>query len=222
MAKKKQAAGGVPIATFAALTTFSDLMTLLLTLFVLLFALSEPKSPKMAATMSAMRQRVQRTPHSPPAMPAIRPQKTNQTELSVLRRGPPGKRSEVKAMVENENQKMIIGGDGFFRPGSAELSAQAKRLIQHDIAPDLKGFNNRIEVLGHAERSGDNAESWDLSFARAHAVMRFLVDECGISENRFRIISSSDNEPRDPGNPSANRRVEIIMTDFLVKGTNSQ
>ncbi|MDR1534605.1 MAG: OmpA family protein [Planctomycetota bacterium] len=217
MAKKKQGKG-VSLAQFAALTTFSDLMSLLLTLFVLLYALSEPKRPKLEATLSVIRQRMQRLPFTPPPKPAIRPQRTTQAELGILRRGPPGKRSEVTTLSEDDRQKIVIGGEGLFLPGSAVLTAKAKRILQRDVAPDLAGFRNRVEIAGHAATADGESPDlvWTLAGERALATMRFLVDVCGVDERRFRLINGGGNEPLDPADPSRNRRVEVIMTEVLV------
>lgn len=217
--KKKESGGGGPsVAEFSALTSFSDMMTLMLTFFVLMFTLSEPKKPRIQATMRAFMRQMGVLPHNQsPARPIMTPQRTSQEEANLLRRGPPGKRSEVQTLVENDRQKIIIGGEDLFRPGSAELSAQGKRLLQNDVAPDMKGFRNRIEIKGHTGRADDETRDlWALGYARAYSVMRYLVDDCGLEERRFRLISAADNEPRDPDNPAANRRVEIIMTEALV------
>lgn len=219
--KKKSSGGGGPsVAEFSALTSFSDMMTLMLTFFVLLFTMSEPKKPRIQATMQAFMRQVGVLPHNAsPMRPTMTPQRTSQEEANVLRRGPPGKRSEVMTLVENDRQKIIIGGEDLFRPGSAELSAKGKRLLQNDVAPDLKGFRNRIEVKGNTAQATDESQDlWALGYSRAYSVMRYLVDDCGIEEKRFRLISSADNEPRDPGNPALNRRVEIIMTEAMVPG----
>lgn len=217
MAKKKKQKG-VSMTAFAALTTYSDLLSLLLTLFVLLYALSEPKKPKLIATMAAIRQHMQRLPPAPPPPPAIRPQLVSHEEMSVLRRGPPGKRSETTALTDHEKQTIVLGDEEYFPPGSFVLSAKAKRTIQQDVAPELRGFHNRVEIIGHADASeGGTTDAWHLGFARANSVLRYLADECGIPEIRFRLISGGANEPRDPAKPSANRRVEIIMTGILVK-----
>ncbi len=221
MARKKKSGGGGPsVAEFSALTSFSDMMTLMLTFFVLLFTLSEPKKPKIQATMQAFMRQIGVLPQNQSLIrPTVTPQRTSQEEANVLRRGPPGKRSEVTTIVENDRQKIIIGGEDLFRPGSAELSAKGKRILQSDVAPDLKGFRNRIEVKGNTAKSTDETQDlWALGYARAYSVMRYLVDDCGIEERRFRLISAADNEPRDPNNPALNRRVEIVMTEALVGG----
>ncbi len=217
--KKKDSGGGGPsVAEFSALTSFSDMMTLMLTFFVLLFTMSEPKKPRIQATMQAFMRQVGVLPHNQsPLRPTMTPQRTSQEEANVLRRGPPGKRSEVRTLVENDRQKIIIGGEDLFRPGSAELSARGKRLLQTDVAPDLKGFRNRVEIKGNtAGATNETQDLWALGYARAYSVMRYLVDDCGIEENRFRLISAADNEPRDPANPALNRRVEVVMTEALV------
>lgn len=214
--KKKQKGGGGPsVAEFSALTSFSDMMTLMLTFFVLLFAMSEPKKPRIQATMQAFMRQVGVLPQQQsPLRPTMTPQRTSQEEANVLRRGPPGKRPEVTSVLENDRQKIIIGGDELFRPGSAELSAMGRRILQTDVAPDLRGFRNRIEIKGNTAPAADETQDlWALGYARAFSVMRYLVDECGLEEKRFRLISAADNEPRDPDNAALNRRVEIIMTE---------
>lgn len=222
MARKKKASGGggPSIAEFSALTSFSDMMTLMLTFFVLLFTMSEPKKVRIQATMQAFMRQVGVLPHDQsPMRPTITPQRTSREEANILRRGPPGKRSEVQSLIEDDRQKIIIGGEELFRPGSAELSAKGKRLLQNDVAPDVKGFRNRIEIKGNTAQTTDESQDlWALGYARAYSVMRYLVDDCGIEEQRFRLISAADNEPRDPQNPALNRRVEIIMTEALVGG----
>ncbi|MDR1520440.1 MAG: OmpA family protein [Planctomycetota bacterium] len=222
MARKKKSggSGGPSIAEFSALTSFSDMMTLMLTFFVLLFTMSEPKKPRIQATMQAFMRQVGVLPfNASPLQPVMTPQRTSQEEANILRRGPPGKRSEVMTLVENDRQKIIIGGEDLFRPGSAELSAKGKRLLQSDVAPQLRGFRNRIEVKGNTGQATDESQNlWELGYARAYSVMRHLVDECGLEEKRFRLISAADNEPRDPSSQSLNRRVEIIMTEATVGG----
>ena len=218
MARKKKHGGGPSVAEFSALTSFSDMMTLMLTFFVLLFTMSEPKKPRIQATMQAFMRQVGVLPfNASPLRPVMTPQRTSQEEANILRRGPPGKRSEVQTLVENDRQKIIIGGEDLFRPGSAELSAKGKRLLQADVAPNLRGFRNRIEVKGNTAQATDATQNlWELGYARAYSVMRYLADDCGIEEKRFRLISAADNEPRDPSNPALNRRVEIVMTEVMV------
>ncbi|MCC8109322.1 MAG: hypothetical protein LIQ30_09840, partial [Planctomycetes bacterium] len=78
-------------------------------------------------------------------------------------------------------------------------------------------FRNRVEGTGTPVQETNESHALGApGDVRDYSVMRYLVDDCGIEEKRFRLISSADNEPRDPGNPALNRRVEIIMTEALV------
>ena len=217
--KKKSEGGGVSIAEFSALTSFSDMMTLMLTFFVLLFTLSEPKKPKIEATMKAFMKQLGVLPYrDSPIRPTMTPERTSQEEANILRRGPPGKRPETTTIVEDDRQKIVVGGKDLFRPGSAELSVRGRRILQNDVAPDIKGFRNRLEVRGHTAQATDETQDlWGLGYSRAYSVMRYLVDECGVEEKRFRLISCADNEPQDLLDQSQNRRVEIIMTEVQVR-----
>jgi flagellar motor protein MotB len=216
---KKQKAQGVPFGAFAAITMYADLLSLLLTLFVVLFAISEPKRPAMAAASAAARQVMSNQPPAPPPKQTVRPQRTTMDELGVLRRGPPGRTTEVQSISEDGRQKLVLGGEEFFARGSSALSPNARQVLQTYIAPDMRGFHNRIEITGHAatDEGEGVVDPWALGSARATAVMRYLVDECGLEQNRFRIISDGDRVPQDTQNPAANRRVDVIMTDLGMK-----
>jgi len=218
--KRKKSEDSVPAMQFLTLTSFSDIMALCLTFFVLLFMLSEPKKPKLEATMRAFMQQLGVMPAQRSPVPTfIPPTRVTQDQASTLRRGPPGRQPDVRRLVEDNRQKIVLGGDALFRPGGTELSAQGQRILQVDVAPDLKGFRNRIEIRGHTDAATpeEQRDSWSLGFARAASVMRFLVDVCGLDESRFRLISSGDKEPVDPANPAANRRVEILMTELEAR-----
>jgi flagellar motor protein MotB len=194
---------------------YADLLSLLLTLFVVLFAISEPKRPAMAAASAAARRVMSKQPPAPPPKQTVKPQRTTMEELGVLRRGPPGRTTEVQSISEDGRQKLVLGGEEFFTRGSSALSPKARQVLQTHIAPDMRGFHNRIEITGHASTDeGEGVDPWALSSARATAVMRYLVDECGLEQNRFRIISDGDLVPQDPQNPAANRRVDVVMTNL--------
>ncbi len=120
----------------------------------------------------------------------------------------------------------MIGGKSLFRPQESELLPSGKELLRQEVAPDLRGFKNRIEVRGHTASGasgpgGMPEDTWFLAYLRAQSVMRYLVDECGIDIRRFRVVSCGDNEPLDsnldPRGRERNRRVEVIMTEELIK-----
>lgn len=209
-----------------ALVTFSDMMTLMLTFFILLFTMSEIRKDKISKTMRAFQAQFGVLPKQKASVQIfLQAQRLTDTDSFVLRRGPPGKHTAVTIIDEGKKTKIVIGGSELFRPGETELSPSGKRILQEEIAPDLKGYRNRIEIRGHTApvRAGEDMpfeDLWEVGYRRSLSVMRFLVATCGLDERRFRVVSCADNEPVDSNLKEAgrnrNRRVEIIMTEELI------
>lgn len=118
-----------------------------------------------------------------------------------------------------------------FGSASAEPSPQAETLLK-EIASRLENYPNRVHVEGFADNRPIESplypSNWELSAARAGAVVRLFADY-GISPNRmasvgygeFRPIASNDTaEGR-----AANRRVVIVvlanLRDVEEDGTHS-
>jgi chemotaxis protein MotB len=119
-----------------------------------------------------------------------------------------------------------MGSAAFFDAGSANLSETGKSIL-FGILPRLatalaEGY--RIKVEGHTDDTPiDTARypsNWELSTARAAAVVHFFIAE-GIPAERLRAIGYADTEPEAPnrdaaGNPipanqAQNRRVVIRL-----------
>ncbi len=222
--KKEEQEEGAP----AWMVTYGDMVTLLLCFFVLLFSMSEIKKDKIAKTMRAFQAHFGVLPkYKSTVQVFVQPQRMQETDAFVLRRGPPGRHTEVQIISEAERIKRVLGGKELFEEDSAELLPLGQQRLRQEVAPDIRGFKNRIEVRGHTAKARYGPESryrdaWQLGYLRAHAVMRYLVDECGIDERRFRVVSCGDNEPQGKNltakGREKNRRVEIIMTEDLMRG----
>lgn len=147
-----------------------------------------------------------------------------QTESYVLRQGPPGKRQEVTIIDEGEKMKIVLGGKALFREWDHNLTAEGRDLLR-ELAPDLRGYRNKLEIRGHTasadfSQGGQYASAWNLSYLRALAVKDFLVEEGELNQRRFRVVACGDTEPLKsnllPGAREANRRVEVVMTEELA------
>jgi chemotaxis protein MotB len=228
MAKKEEDSGGAP----AWLLTYGDMITLVLCFFVLLFTMSEIKKDKVTRTMRAFQAQFGVLPKYKASVQVfIEARRMTQTEANVLRQGPRGSHPNVQTLYEGNKTKTIIGGKTLFREGAYILTEEGRQLIMNQVAPDLKGYENKVEIRGHTASAAYGAgrgfqDAWDLSFRRAYAVMRLLVDECGIDERRLRVVACGDSEPRDtnltPEGRERNRRVEIIMTEEFVSDRDVQ
>ncbi len=103
-----------------------------------------------------------------------------------------------------------------FQPNSAILSDAAK-LILEDAVAILNEYNLYLVVRGHAsanELSAPYPSVWELSGARAAAVVRYLIDQ-GIKPTRLRGVAYGDTRPFAPNddevNKVLNRRVELYF-----------
>jgi chemotaxis protein MotB len=91
--------------------------------------------------------------------------------------------------------------------------------VLSQVASVLKNYSSsNILVEGHSDSvpisNGKYESNWELSSARAGAVVRFLVDK-GIEPHRLAAIGRADNIPLvigdDEAARAANRRVTILV-----------
>jgi chemotaxis protein MotB len=113
--------------------------------------------------------------------------------------------------------QLRINSDLLFKPGTAELSPGAEKALQ-DVIVILREYNLYLVVRGHADSEEVRPpypSNWELSGARAAAVLRYLVDVGKIKATRLRGIAYADTRPVEPGiNEAAkakNRRVEFFF-----------
>lgn len=116
---------------------------------------------------------------------------------------------------------ITLSNEILFKPGSAVLSDQAKKVLDGVIAEiNSKYPNADVRVDGHTDnmpirRSKDeHKDNWDLSGNRAQAVLQYLSQH-GIAEKRlgfagFGLQRPVSSNATDSGK-SKNRRVEILV-----------
>lgn len=105
-----------------------------------------------------------------------------------------------------------------FDSGQADLKPQFKKALDA-IGPILRGVPNMIQIEGHTDDRPINTarfpSNWELSTARATAVLRYLITYDRIPDSRLSAAGYAESRPVDPANtPQArarNRRVEIII-----------
>ncbi len=122
--------------------------------------------------------------------------------------------------------KTIINIDNkiCFDSGSAVLKRDAKKSLIK-IASSLTEFpNNNIRIEGHTDnvpiQGGGFASNWELSSARALAVLRFLLDNSEMEPERFSAIGYGEYHPFGPNdspkNRQLNRRVDIVIVPSSI------
>ncbi|MBF4574949.1 flagellar motor protein MotB [Frondihabitans sp. VKM Ac-2883] len=111
----------------------------------------------------------------------------------------------------------LVGSETFFGSNSADLSGTAKQVMDA-IAPVLKTASHSVSVEGHADSRASTAPyatNWELSAARATAVLRDLVERGGMPGERIQSVGFGSSRPLAKGDSDAdlakNRRVDIVV-----------
>jgi chemotaxis protein MotB len=129
--------------------------------------------------------------------------------------------------IRIEGDRFVFQSEVLFAPGSAELSADAKKELDPVIAA-LKEIAAQIpadidwtlRVDGHTDHNPIHTaqfpSNWELSNARALSVLRYAMAQ-GIPDNRLVAAGFADTRPLDPGETpealSRNRRIELRLTE---------
>lgn len=101
-----------------------------------------------------------------------------------------------------------IRNDVLFASGSATLNPDAEKVLAQ-LAVTLRGFGNAIRVEGHTDdvpiQGGIYRDNWDLSAARAAAVVRVLVAG-GVDAARFAVLGFGEHRPIQTNDTESGRR----------------
>lgn len=206
------------------LTTYSDMVSLLLCFFVLLVAVSRPDLAKFEQVRSGMSEGISGRETS-------RPIEMMMLELT----------EDIKSVEDNDNiglgsdtrgVVLEFGNDMLFEHGSAKIKPEVTPLLKR-IAATLKSDRYRnfsFSIEGHtSDQKFSNSQfpsNWELSSARASSVARFL-EARGIERTRMRVVGMYDIAPKYPNfdpfgepipqNRQKNRRVSIHIEPIFER-----
>lgn len=105
-----------------------------------------------------------------------------------------------------------------FEPGGATLSPESREALAA-VGAQLATLDNPVRVEAHTDNLPTNnplyPTNWELSAARAVAIVRFLVEECGIPPERLCAAGHGEHKPLVANDSrehrAINRRAEIII-----------
>lgn len=194
------------------LTSYLDVLTLLITLFVLLLSLTPPGGGEAADT--AFMRSVSAVSSLPLASLAtgIQPRHEGlQSQLSGL--NIPG----VNVSQGREGVTLRIDTNLLFPSGQAVLTTQGQGVVE-SLIDVLASFDGEISVEGHTDSVPISTprfpSNWELSSARSIAVVRHLERQ-GFDVSRMRAIGYADTQPiatnATAAGRAANRRVELLL-----------
>ncbi|MGE5620318.1 MAG: OmpA family protein [Sphingomonadaceae bacterium] len=220
------------------LLTYSDMITLLLAFFVIMYGISSADAKKFTRFSEAMKRafNVGVLEGSPSASVleqtvGISTEAGDSEDLSAASSTLETVFGEMGSILEDEllADKVSIGlrqegvaisvsGNLLFASGRADLRPDSLRVLQA-VARALARLPNQVRIEGHTDDippSGTEYPSnWELSGARAVAVVRYLTEIEGIDPSRlsaaayaqFQPVSANDS----PRSRAKNRRSEILI-----------
>jgi chemotaxis protein MotB len=240
MAKKKKKGGGGPTGQ-EWLTTYSDMVTLVLCFFAIMFNPDEVTPSSMAQiSVSFMSRgmgaqtggntlsvgRMAELGNNVMSLPALDKGKSMGTALrKAVSLFAPEVNSKKMTVTSDERGLVIsLASDAFFAPASARINIEQTRDILLRLGTllsttELAGRKFRIE--GHTDSTGIDpagpwTSNWELSAARSISVLNYLSG-LGIDEKRFQVAGFADTMPvasDDTAEGRAyNRRVDIVILD---------
>jgi len=233
------------------LTTFNDLITLLMVFFVLIYALSSKDEMKMKVYQRSFQSALGVLFEGKKT--AISVEETLQlTDVSHMTTQVEGtfkeeKAEEIKRMIEDSIETfdpelkikatitkkgvyISLGNDILFNLGSADIRPGG-RIVLDRIAAVIQKTSNHVRVEGHTDNVPINTKrfpsNWELSTSRAVNVIKYLAKERKIKPQRLSAVGYGESKPvfpnDTPENRARNRRVEIvIVTEGNILGEASQ
>ncbi len=135
-----------------------------------------------------------------------------------------GLERSVEVRAGKRGVRMRVKGGLLFEPGQATLKPSSYRLLD-GIIKVLAKSKFYLIVEGHTDnvpiKTATFPSNWELSAARATAVVRYIANKGGIDPKRLSAIGFGPNYPISPNNTPAgrasNRRVEFIFTKLTPR-----
>ncbi|MCB0644117.1 MAG: OmpA family protein [Phaeodactylibacter sp.] len=128
--------------------------------------------------------------------------------------------SDADFNVEEKNGRLYVtlSQNLLFRSGSSKLDVNGRQAIQQLAQALVNKSDIAITVEGHTDSDGTADRNWDLSTARALAVVKILA-EFGVPSERLTASGRAFYAPLvandSPEHKAMNRRTEIILSPKL-------
>jgi chemotaxis protein MotB len=217
------------------MTTYSDLVTLLLCFFVLLFSFSEIDARKFEAIIRSFQgslgvldsgKTIDEDQYISQALQSDRLLREQQEAESMewlyrqldefIREN--GLEATVVLGIEERGLLIRFKDQVLFDSGKAVIRKDAEPIVQ-SIGEILKQNDRAIRVEGHTDnvpmRTPMYPSNWELSTARAVNVVKFFIEEAGITPTRLSAAGYGEYHPiaeNDTAeNKQKNRRVDVVI-----------
>ncbi len=213
------------------LLTYADLITLLMVFFVLLFAMSHTDTKKFQALAASLRNafNVSSTTGSQPSVVAnsngsstsvIEQQDFQQIQATIqqIEASQSIPTNLITAQITKEGISVTLSGELLFFNGTNQIKPDGLVLLQR-LGAIISKIPNQVRVEGHTDnipvQSAQYPTNWELSAARAVAVVRYLAEDSGVAAQRLSAVGFGQYQPIVPNDTRAhreeNRRAVIVI-----------
>lgn len=222
----------------AWMTTFSDLMTLLLAFFVLLYSFSTLDAEKFKNIANALQSAltgqgaitifendtppgelpIEQIEQAPGDLNNVNNETKEIYEIVYNYIEEEGLEAEVTLRADHRGVIIDIKDNILFDSGKANLKSGSKNILDK-ITLLINEFDNEIIVEGHTDNVPMSSyifpTNWELSVNRATTVIRYFIEERNIDPGRLSAAGYGEYNPIVPNNSSKNRslnrRVNILI-----------
>ena len=224
--KEEEKAEGAP----GWMVTYGDMMSLLLTFFVLIVSFSSIQEAKFKNAMGSLQGALGFMPKQTAVQKNLSFYKNamGSAQIDEMIDEVQGMKSEiaemelqgqVKVTMTEKGAHIVISDPLLFDLGKAELKSDIYPLLDM-VAKLIKNSpNTEVIVEGHTDnwpiRSEKYPSNWELSSARALAVVKYFAFQCSVNPARLAGVGYGEYRPIKPNDSAANRatnrRVEIFV-----------
>ena len=222
--------------------SYADFITLLFAFFVVMYAISTVDAKKFENVSASLKEALFEKPpvampiplaglggdspaqRTAPAGPAGPPLGLLRDRIATgLERGPASAANDAVRMTTTPRGLVIsLAASRFFAESSAELTAEALPVLE-SIGAVLAPLRLAVRVEGHTDDRPIATErypsNWELSAARATAVVRYLQEQHGLAPERLTASAYAAYRPVAPNADDAgrarNRRVDVVVLSPL-------
>jgi len=203
------------------MVTYADMVTLIMTFFVLYYSIASMNMQKFKEAIIGEEQA------SIGLLELLDSAELKETIQELTQQKSDDILSEMSEVaedsdldVETNDAKVVVRvpGASLFKPGQADLQLSARPVLDEVIRVVNKYPKYKIHIQGHTDDESISTErfptNWELSAARATAVLRYFIDK-GADPERMTATGYADTFPLArndtvPGR-AKNRRVEFVL-----------
>ena len=231
MSKRRRRREDTPTAA-TWLTTYSDLVTLLMCFFVLLFSFSTIDAAKFKQVAISLQTALRGVLDGGVSLGpvdvldefALEEQLMEEAFLEIdVYLEEAGLKGAVVVMYEERGLVVRFLDTILFPRAKADLRPEASDILDR-VAQVFEKFPNQIAVEGHTDnlpiQTWEFPSNWWLSTARANRVIEYFITKHNVAPNRLSAVGYGEYRPLMPNdsenNRAQNRRVEILIKKSTV------